>query len=60
MEQTVSYDCPSCGEPIEVWVDLSAGREQSSTEDCPVCCNPNVLFVEVDREGNARIEARSE
>jgi hypothetical protein len=32
-------DCPYCGEPIDLAVDVSAG-EQSYIEDCQVCCRP--------------------
>lgn len=31
--------CPSCGETIEIVVDLSVA-EQRYVEDCCVCCRP--------------------
>ena len=31
--------CPYCGEPLELWVDVSAG-DQDYVEDCAVCCRP--------------------
>lgn len=55
-----SYICDSCGEEIEVPVDLSAGRRQDYVEDCPVCCNPNVIHVDVDDEGRPRIWSEPE
>ena len=50
-----SYICPSCGEEIVVDVDLSAGASQRYVEDCPVCCRPNIVHVEVDEDGEARV-----
>ncbi|HEV7300141.1 MAG TPA: CPXCG motif-containing cysteine-rich protein [Tepidisphaeraceae bacterium] len=41
-----AYVCPSCGEQIEIPLDLSAGSDQEYVEDCPVCCNPNVIHLE--------------
>ncbi|MEJ2479103.1 MAG: CPXCG motif-containing cysteine-rich protein [Acidihalobacter sp.] len=53
----VTIDCPSCGEPFEVEVDLSAGS-QTLIEDCRVCCAPAELRIEIDAEGAiASIEA---
>ena len=31
--------CPSCGETIELWLDLSIDS-QTYIEDCSVCCRP--------------------
>lgn len=50
MEQTAEYTCAYCGEPILVFVDLSAGGLQSYVEDCQVCCQPNVLSIQVEEE----------
>ena len=56
-----SYVCPTCGEPIVVPLDPSAGQEQQYVEDCPVCCNPNVIRVEFFAEGETpRVWAESE
>jgi len=35
-------ECPHCGEPITLTLDLSV-EEQSYIEDCPVCCKPMVV-----------------
>ena len=40
-------DCPFCGEPITILVDLSAGT-QSYIEDCEVCCRPMNIAVEAE------------
>ncbi|MFK7787976.1 MAG: CPXCG motif-containing cysteine-rich protein [Phycisphaeraceae bacterium] len=58
MDETADYICPSCGESIQVGVDLTGGREQHYIEDCPVCCNPNALSVYFDDEGYADVQAR--
>jgi len=42
--QTSLQSCPSCGEPIELTLDLSGG-DQGYVEDCPVCCAPMVVTV---------------
>lgn len=39
--------CPWCGEPFEVYVDLSAGS-QRFIEDCQVCCHPIDVWVEAE------------
>ena len=60
MQTEASYICDSCGEEIEIPIDLSAGTRQSYVEDCPVCCNPNVIDVFVDADGVATARARAE
>lgn len=45
-----SVDCPFCGEPDEIFVDLGGGERQTYTEDCPVCCHPRVIHVEPGEE----------
>jgi hypothetical protein len=50
METTAEYQCSYCGEYSTIFVDLSAGFEQSYVEDCQVCCRPNILSVYVDRD----------
>lgn len=61
MDELATYDCPTCGEPIDVRVDPTAGTHQEYVEDCPVCCRPNVLRVNVDPEsGDVHVDASSE
>jgi DNA replicative helicase MCM subunit Mcm2 (Cdc46/Mcm family) len=55
-----AYTCDSCGEEIVVPLDCSAGSHQQYVEDCPVCCNPNVISVELDEDGRARVWSRPE
>ena len=60
MNDEASYICTSCGEEIVFPIDLSAGAEQEYVEDCPVCCHPNVIHVEVDGAGDARVWVEEE
>ena len=55
-----TYVCDSCGEEIVVPVDISAGSHQDYVEDCPVCCHPMSLHVDIDADGEARIEGEHE
>jgi hypothetical protein len=54
------YVCEACGEEIVIPIDLSAGESQEYVEDCPVCCRPNVIRVEIDEDGLARVWASGE
>jgi len=60
MQDDASYICDSCGEEIVVPIDLSVGAVQEYVEDCPVCCHANVIHVEIDEDGSARVWAASE
>jgi len=55
-----AYICDACGEEIEVPIDASAGKTQRYVEDCPVCCRPNVISVELEEDGTARVWAELE
>jgi transcription elongation factor Elf1 len=59
-DDNATYICDACGEEIVVPVDVSAGHSQEYVEDCPVCCRPNVIHVEVQEDGEARIWAERE
>ena len=52
-------ECPYCGEPISVVVDLSL-EDQEYVEDCQVCCRPMVVSISVDADGSATVSARYE
>lgn len=47
-------DCPFCGEPIELLLDLSAGS-QTYIEDCQVCCQPMQVRLEVSGDTLDRV-----
>lgn len=44
----VESQCPYCGEPLDLDVDESGGRNQSYIEDCVVCCRPIEVEVVVE------------
>jgi hypothetical protein len=60
MRDEATYICGTCGEEIVIPIDPSGGSHQEYVEDCPVCCRANVIHVEIDEEGDARVWAESE
>jgi hypothetical protein len=60
MTNEATYVCDACGEEIVVPIDPSAGSSQEYVEDCPVCCRANVIHVEIDEDGDARVWAERE
>ena len=60
MQDDASYVCDACGEEIVVPIDLSGGMAQDYVEDCPICCRPNVIHVEIDDDGAARVWSEAE
>lgn len=60
MQEELCYVCDACGEEIVVPLDLTQGSIQEYVEDCPVCCRANVIHVEIDEDGNARVWAKPE
>jgi hypothetical protein len=59
MLDTQDIACPYCGETISLALDASAGA-QRYIEDCHVCCRPIDVLLEVDADGDASIEVRSQ
>jgi hypothetical protein len=60
MHDEATYICNACGEEIVVPLDLSEGSNQEYVEDCPVCCRPNLIHVEIDEDGEAKVWAEAE
>ena len=50
MIETITIQCPYCGESYETVVDLSAGS-QRYVEDCAVCCRPIEVTLQVGDDG---------
>jgi len=50
LTQSVTVQCPYCGESFETAVDPSAGSFRY-VEDCQVCCQPIELEGEIDEAG---------
>jgi Cysteine-rich CPXCG len=59
MQETTEFYCAYCGEPNLIFIDLSAGMQQSYIEDCQVCCRPNQLYIQID-EDSLEIEIDTE
>ena len=57
--ESARIDCPYCGEPLEITVDSSVGR-QDYIEDCQVCCQPIQFRIRVSADGTASIDVRRE
>jgi transcription elongation factor Elf1 len=51
-----AFECPYCGEPITMLLDLSE-PDQEYVEDCEICCNPIALRVRARRGALAGFEA---
>jgi transcription elongation factor Elf1 len=51
------FDCPACGAPVSVLLDLSV-PEQTYVEDCEVCCRPLEISVRADAGGEIVFSAR--
>ena len=48
--ETVSLDCPYCGQTFTTTADLSGGSQQY-IEDCRVCFRPVECLLEVGADG---------
>ena len=55
----IDTNCPSCGEPVTLVVDVSAGRRQIYVEDCWVCCKPMEVVVVVHARDDVEVEVRA-
>lgn len=55
----IDTTCPSCGEPVTLVVDVSAGRRQTYVEDCWVCCKPMQVVIVVGSHGAVDVEVTS-
>jgi hypothetical protein len=51
--------CPYCGEPIVLELDLSAGS-QVYVEDCAVCCQPLRVALQVAPDGSYVVDVARE
>jgi hypothetical protein len=52
----IETNCPSCGEPVTLVVDVTAGRRQTYVEDCWVCCKPMEVAVVVHSSDHVDVE----
>jgi len=59
MLEIAEKDCPYCGEPLSLQVDISVGS-QNYIEDCAVCCRPMVVDLELDLNGDWQLRLARE
>ncbi len=52
-----SVQCPYCWERFTLLVDGSV-EDQEYVEDCEVCCRPIDFIVQVDDDGEVKVDAR--
>ena len=52
MKDSVSLQCPYCGENVELNIDGGGGVQQEYVEDCPVCCRPWQVQAWIDDDGD--------
>ena len=57
--ESVTIQCPYCGERVEVVVDCSIFI-QRYIEDCEVCCRPINISVQIEDGGLPEVIARHE
>ena len=57
--ETLTVQCPYCGETIEVQVE-DLPEEQSYIEDCSVCCRPIQFNATPGEDGPELVVTRSE
>ena len=46
MNDSISLECPHCGESFSLAVDVSEGSAEF-TVDCEVCCRPMTVAVRI-------------
>ena len=47
VEQYEEFQCPYCGEPNMLPLDITGGAEQEFVVDCEVCCAPIVVRIKM-------------
>jgi uncharacterized Zn finger protein len=55
----IDTTCPSCGEPVTLVIDITAGRRQTYVEDCWVCCRPMQVAVVVHTRDDVDVDVSS-
>lgn len=59
MLEMQDIECPYCGEVISLALDASAGS-QRYIEDCHVCCRPLTVLLQVEADGDIRVQLQSQ
>jgi uncharacterized Zn finger protein len=50
MHDSISIECPHCGESFSLALDASEGSAEF-TVDCEVCCRPMTVSVRINDDG---------
>jgi transcription elongation factor Elf1 len=50
MHDSISIECPHCGESFSIALDVSEGSAEF-TVDCEVCCRPMTVSVRINADG---------
>lgn len=50
MHDSISIECPHCGETFSLALDASEGSAEF-TVDCEVCCRPMTVSVRINDDG---------
>jgi transcription elongation factor Elf1 len=50
MQESLSIECPHCGETFSLALDASEGSAEF-TVDCEICCRPMTVSVRVNDAG---------
>ena len=50
LNQSLEFQCGSCGAINVVEFDLSGGPNQQLIQDCDTCCRPNTISMSFDEE----------
>ena len=58
MTDQFAVECPYCGEPLDLYVDVSGGTVQKYVEDCAVCCQPMEVLVEIEGDDECSVSVR--
>ena len=59
MGDSVSLQCPYCGENVELNIDGGGGVHQEYVEDCPVCCRPWQVQAWIENDGSWNAQLRT-
>ena len=50
MQDSLSIECPHCGESFSLALDASEGSAEF-TVDCEVCCRPMTVSIRIGEDG---------
>ncbi len=59
-EQYEECECPYCGAPNSLPVDVTGGRNQQFVVDCETCCAPILVRVSMSGGEVERVDVRKE